>query len=175
MNVECGRDNFRRDLLASSKELEQMWVACLFYAHITVSKPTVENSGVYCKERNHWKWMELVIHGLICLTSDSERSCTLRWAQFSRHRSRATLPHYNESWLLNIWWCGLAPSRSNETLSRASSIKKRRRGLSHFWRWLDGTTSPLHHGPLLNGKDLLIYDLSTIFLRHKNSPHRGCY
>ena len=22
---------------------------------------------------------------------------------------------YNETWLLNIWWCGLAPSRSNET------------------------------------------------------------
>ena len=30
----------------------------------------------------------------------------------------ATLPHYNESWLLNIWWCGLAPSRSNETLAQ---------------------------------------------------------
>ena len=29
-------------------------------------------------------------------------------------------------------------------------------GLSHFWRWLDGTTSLLHHGPLLNGKDQLI-------------------
>ena len=55
-----------------------------------------------------WMWNVsgdfVVIYGL-----------SLNSEQFMWVAKKCYQQFYNETWLLNIWWCGLAPSRSNET------------------------------------------------------------